>query len=439
AKGFGNRIFVVAQASEAQVFAVVRDFSVRTLLFGMLVLTIVILAAFLLSRSLTGNIAMLAERMEGAARGDLSTHIHLHGRDETVILANTFNQMIEDLRTSRDALEEVNRDLDQKVKDRTAELEIQNRKVKEVQEALLRTTRLASVGEIAGRTAHEVLNPLTILLTRVGVIQKRLKATDSASVEVVNQILSAWISEFKEGGFEKLLASWQSASQVYPGKTLFEEDLENIRSGLTGVSDGEAHLGKDIQFIKEEGERIAKIINNMRRLGISKSDLRKESIHTILKDCCEIMADLFQEKGFLIDRRFEAQFDECSVDRDEVVQAVTNLMRNSLQALAERAGQGDSSVRPFVRLQTHNEDGKLVIDIEDNGVGIRDEHQQELFKSSFTTKSHDEGTGLGLGIARRFIRGHGGDIDFVSSVPLDKTVFRIVLPLAADDQQGAVA
>ncbi|MGE4133090.1 MAG: hypothetical protein AB7F86_15720, partial [Bdellovibrionales bacterium] len=82
AKGFGNRIFVVAQASEAQVFAVVRDFSVRTLLFGMLVLTIVMLAAFLVSRSLTGNIAMVAVRRDGAARGDLSTPSHLHGRDE---------------------------------------------------------------------------------------------------------------------------------------------------------------------------------------------------------------------------------------------------------------------------------------------------------------------------------------------------------------------
>ncbi|NJL26140.1 MAG: methyl-accepting chemotaxis protein, partial [Calothrix sp. SM1_5_4] len=149
AKGFNDQIFVIAKANESQVFQVVKDLSTRTLLFGLIVLTLVILAAFLLSHSLTHNIAVLAERMESVSEGDLSTQIRLKGRDETLTLANTFNQMIHDLKESRDALESMNRELDQKVKERTEQLEAQNQKVKEVQEALLRTTRLASVGEIA--------------------------------------------------------------------------------------------------------------------------------------------------------------------------------------------------------------------------------------------------------------------------------------------------
>ena len=51
-----------------------------------------------------------------------------------------------------------------------------------------------------------------------------------------------------------------------------------------------------------------------------------------------------------------------------------------------------------------------------------------LFEKQFTTKSSDEGTGLGLGISRRFIRAHGGDIEFVSSVPFVATTFKITLP-----------
>jgi signal transduction histidine kinase len=71
-------------------------------------------------------------------------------------------------------------------------------------------------------------------------------------------------------------------------------------------------------------------------------------------------------------------------------------------------------------------------------VGIADEYQPQLFENSFTTKSPDQGTGLGLGISRRFIRASGGDIEFVSSKPFAQTIFRIQLPIY-EQKQGAVA
>ncbi len=436
ANGFNGQIYVVAKASEKQVFKVVQDLSIRTALFGLLVLTLVILASFLVSRSLTENIDILTDRMESAARGDLSTRIKLKGSDETIILANTFNQMIGDLKESRDALETMNRELDGKVKERTVQLEEQHRKVKEIQEALVHTTRLASVGEIAGRTAHEVLNPLTILLTRVGLMLKRVVRPEETSLPLLEEIRQAWNKDYKLGGFPKLLKNWEDKSSVYPGKNLFEEDLENISRCASEIQEQDKNLVKDIQFVKEEGERIGKIINNMRRMGHSKSEFRSHSVHAVLTDCCHIMNDMFHTKGFKIEQQFEASQYQCLVDRDELIQALTNLMRNSLHALEEAQGIPG---RQLV-MRTYNKNGQLCIDVEDNGVGVQTEHQSKLFEASFTTKSHDEGTGLGLGIARRFVRGSGGDIEFVSSSPLEKTIFRIRLPLeAAASNEGAVA
>jgi signal transduction histidine kinase len=436
AKGYNGQVFVVAKASESQVFKVVRDLFVRTLLFGSLVLTLVILASFLVSRSLTENIDILTDRMESAARGDLSTKIKLKGRDETIILANTFNQMINDLKDSRDALETMNRELDQKVKERTEQLEEQHRKVKEVQEALVQTTRLASVGEVAGRTAHEVLNPLTILLTRLGLMQKRAAVTEESPLSVLEDIRKAWNKDYRLGGFTKLIKNWEDKSNVFPGKNLFEEDLENVGQCVSSLSEQSRNLSKDLAFVKDEGERIGKIINGMRELGQSRSDYRNHSAHAILSDCCDIMSDMFETKGFKIEQRFEATDYTCLVDRDELIQALTNLMRNSLQAMDEAVAMPNR----ILRLRTYNKGQQLVIEIEDNGIGIALENQSRLFESSFTTKAPDEGTGLGLGIARRFIRAQNGEIEFVTSSPLEKTVFRIRLPLAADSgRQGAVA
>jgi signal transduction histidine kinase len=440
-KGYNDQLFVIAKASEGEVFQVVKDFITRTLLFGSIVLTLVILAAFLLSRSLTENIALLVERMESVRGGDLTTTIQLKGRDETITLAQTFNQMIHDLKDSRDALEGMNRELDQKVKERTAQLEEQHQKVKDVQEALIRTTRLASVGEIAGRTAHEVLNPLTILLTRVGLMQKRVTTSQTEQLGLMDEIRQAWSKDFKDGGFESLVKNWKSPSEILPKTNLFQEDLQNLEKVAGELRDQNKNIGNDILFIKAEAERIGKIINAMRRLGNSKSEAKPQSVHAILSDCCYIMADLFEQRSFDLQRDFQAAQFMSVVDRDELIQAVTNLMRNSLQALEDEKNSKSAGEKKMgMAIRTRNDGANIVIDIEDNGIGITPENQVRLFESSFTTKKLEDGTGLGLGISRRFVRGYGGDIEFVSSEPGRKTVFRIRLPLEhQQEKQGAVA
>lgn len=436
ARAFRGQLIVIAKAPEKEVFRVVRDLAIRTMLFGMIVLTLVVLAAFVLARSITQNLDRLTERMEAASEGDLSSTIVLRGRDETVKLAQTFNQMIGDLRTSRDELEKMNRELDLKVQERTAQLEVQNAKVKEAQEALLRTTRLASVGEIAGRTAHEVLNPLTSLLTRAGLMQKRAGAEYKGQLELLQEISRAWKEDFAKGGFEQLVNNWKAASTIDPKKSLFEEDLGNLQLIVDELNRQSQNIEGDSEFIKIEGNRISKIIHSMRRLGHVKSEARPHSLHAILSDCSHIMADLFDQKRFVIKKEFSAAQDTVLADRDEMIQAITNLMRNSLHALEDAGRKGHGQLV----LRSKMEDGAILVDIEDSGAGISVENQSQLFESSFTTKSVDEGTGLGLGISRRFVRSYGGDIEFVSSVPFEKTVFRIRMPLAkASVKPGAVA
>ncbi|MGZ5280131.1 MAG: sensor histidine kinase, partial [Pseudobdellovibrionaceae bacterium] len=436
-KSHGGKIVVLAQASEAAAFGAVTELVERSLIFSLIVITAAFLAAVLLSRSLTAPLAALVDRMDLVSQGDLTTQISIATRDETAVLAGSFNKMILDLKTSRDQLEDINRDLDQKVKDRTLQLEEQNHAVKEAQEALLRTTRLASAGEIAGRAAHEVLNPLTSLLTRVGIMERKIKSEMQPQLQMLGDISQAWDGDFQEGGFEKLVASWKQPSQVHPEKNLWQEDIENVQALKAGFEKQFSALHVDTHFLLKEGARINKIINGMRKLSNIRSDKRNHSLHEILKDSCHIMADLFQQRNYQIVQEFHADRDLVCVDRDEVVQAFTNMMRNSLQSMHE--AEIEKGQRGTMRLVTAQVDGQIQIYIEDTGVGILDENQSRLFESQFTTKSPDEGTGLGLGISRRFIRGYGGEIEFVSSKPFEKTVFRIRIPIAETASKGAAA
>ena len=437
-KAFNDKLIVTARAPEKKVFQVVQALTIRTLLFGSIVLTLVILAAFLLSRSLTQNIAILSRRMNQVSEGDLTSQIDLKGRDETVNLGQAFNKMIQDLKQSRDELEIMNRELDQKVKDRTRELEIQNQTVAEAQEALVRTARLASIGEVAGRTAHEVLNPLTSLLTRAGLTQKRAEINYQQPLELLDEIGEAWSEDYKRGGFDALVASWKNPSDVDPKKNLFTEDVENLKEIHSSIHQQIKEITKDMQFIREEGDRIGKIIHGMRRLGNMKSEARSYSIHQLLTDCSYIMADLFDQQRVVIEKNFSAELDDVKIDRDEFIQSVTNMMRNSLQSLIEARSE-DRQRKGILKLITKNQGNKICIQIEDNGVGISPSNQEKLFHTNFTTKSSEEGTGLGLSISRRFIRSYEGDIHFVESIKDQKTVFQIELPIDQNSRGKAVA
>ena len=98
-------------------------------------------------------------------------------------------------------------------------------------------------------------------------------------------------------------------------------------------------------------------------------------------------------------------------------------------------GQESSPKEYLMKITSRVVAGQVEIDFTDSGTGIAEEHQSLLFDSNFTTKSADEGTGLGLSISRRLIRAHGGDLEFISSVPYKETTFRLIVPLKVQTQE----
>lgn len=433
-KVFNNNILILTRTPESKAFIVVNLLIERTLLFALIVMTVTFLVSIFLSRSLTYPITLLAEKMVKVAKGNLDTQLTWKSKDETQLLAQSFNKMIRELKGSRDELEKMNKELDVKVQERTKELEQTNQKIKEVQEALIRTTRLASAGEIAGRTAHEVLNPLTALLTRMGLMEKKIQNELHPQSEFLRNLTHAWKSDFEKGGFAHLVQQWGMPSQVRSNSNLFQEDLGNLDQIGSGLKKSFDELQSDSQFVISEGARINKIINSMRKMSISHSDKKDVSTHELLKQCTLIMSDLFYKRSIEIHHDFQATTDKINVDKDEFIQAVTNLMRNSLHSM--ESVQLDKWKGKLI-LRTANDSAGILIWIEDNGFGIPKELHSKLFQSQFTTKSSDEGTGLGLGISRRFIREFGGDIEFVVSEKYVKTVFCIKLPVANVAQEVA--
>jgi len=429
---FGN-LYLITQASHQEVKRAQAVLLKRSVIFGLIVINVTFLAGILFSRRLTKNLSLLTDGAIKIGRGELDTKISLRTGDEVEELANSFNKMIIDLKASREAIESYNRELEKKVAERTQELHEKNVAIKDAQEKLIRTTQLAAVGEIAGRTAHEVLNPLTAILSRVETERPVADLSlPTSPLSQIDEILLAWEKDFKEGGVPKLANSLKQPSQIQEGQTLLEEDLSNLRTLVQNFRKISHSLTSSFDFIGEQASRIHRIVNGMRELTRSSSFKEDTHCHQAIKDASSTMSDFLSKHQITLTMDLTAKEDLASLNRDEFVQILTNLIRNAFQATL--SAENTSNPTRTVHIMTTNEGDLLLVDVIDHGVGVHSDRADVIFDYGFTTKPPGEGTGIGLSVCRRYARAFGGDVNLAYSDPLQGTCFRIQIPLKQEEK-----
>ncbi len=215
-------------------------------------------------------------------------------------------------------------------------------------------------------------------------------------------------------------------------------EIKNPLSGIRGaaqllepaLSDEDRALA---QLICTETDRIRDLVDRMEVFG-DERPIAKEAvnIHDVLHHVRKI-----SESGFGRGVRFVEDYDPSLPfvhgNRDKLVQAVLNLVKNASEAIGDKTDAGriilQTAFRPGVRLSVPGSDTRvslpLMIQVEDNGSGIAEHMKAHLFDPFVTTKI--SGTGLGLALVAKIISDHGGIIE-CESVP-KRTIFRILLPM----------
>jgi PAS domain S-box-containing protein len=240
--------------------------------------------------------------------------------------------------------------------------------VKQAQDALIRSEKLASVGRMAATIAHEVNNPLSAALNAV-----YLASSDPAASPRIRDTLS-----------------------------LADQELRRA-----------AHITQQtLGFYRDNGNRtpvaLPKLINEV--LGVYARKLKERAITVHCRYNCG---------------RCGEDCDTClSANFGEMRQVISNLLGNGIDAVRDN-GKLDIRVT-----RVTNPDGgghDLHLTIADNGCGIRAENLKRIFEPFFTTKE-SVGTGLGLWITQELVRKHNGSIRVRSSAR--GSVFRISIPAA---------
>lgn len=232
-------------------------------------------------------------------------------------------------------------------------------KLKEMQNQLIRAEKANAIARLASGVAHEVKNPLGVILGGINYLEKRIS----------------------------------------PKKKDLLEALSMIKDGI---------------------KRANRIVESL--LDFSKIDklrLKPEDINSILEVSSDLVKTKTEFKNIKVIKEMKEGMPRVLVDRNKIEQVFINVLLNAMQAMPKG---GKVIIRSYNKRfekadgggRFKNGEAVIVIEIEDKGMGISEESMKKLFEPFFTTKGAEGGTGLGLSTSQNIIIMQGGLIDVES-------------------------
>ncbi len=265
-----------------------------------------------------------------------------------------------------------------------------------MEELMAQTEKMTMIGGLAAGMAHEINNPLGIIIQHIQNIKRRISAD--------------------------LPANRQAAANN-------GIDLRQIQGYLE-----QRDVLKFLRQIHEAGDRMARIINNMLTFS-RKSESKKESasLEQTIEQALELADNDYDLKKYhefrniQIVREFAPGLPHVMLIVLEFEQVLLNLFKNAAHAMSFTR----EARKPCLTLRARQEKGWAVVDIEDNGPGMSEEIQCRIFEPFYTTKEVGTGTGLGLSVSHAIItNNHQGRLT-VRSRPGSGACFTIHLPLTS--------
>ncbi|MCF6246877.1 MAG: ATP-binding protein [Desulfobacula sp.] len=262
-----------------------------------------------------------------------------------------------------------------------------------LEEMMVQSEKMVSIGGLAAGMAHEINNPLAGILQNAQVIQNRLKKNLPKNVQVAREVGIA-LSDMQ---------TYMEKREIY----------------------------KMMDSVMDAGKRAAVIVSNMLSFSRkSNSGYLSEDMGQLLDKTLELaksdynLKKRFDFKQIQIIKKYEGGLPRVMCKASEIQQVFFNMLSNGAQAMMSWDKQKD----PCFELSISAKDKWVNIEIKDNGPGMRDETKKRIFEPFFTTKAVGEGTGLGLAVSYFIItESHNGRIE-VESKFRHGTNFSIKLP-----------
>ncbi len=273
--------------------------------------------------------------------------------------------LINRFRDERDILEKI-------VKQRTQDLEKTNQGLKETQSQLLQMGKLTAMGELAAGMAHELTQPLAGIS---GFTSAMISDIDSVAANESNKLLK----DFKT----------------------------------------------DLEIILKETKRMTILIDDIREFAqISTTTKEKIDINQSILAALNLFTEQLKMHNIILVTKLSSDLPLMLGNLNQLQQVFINLFTNARDAMSEV-----SEKRILTVSSNKSKDQKFIeVIVEDSGVGIKNTDMEKIFEPFFTTKRAQKGTGLGMSIIMKIIKGHNGEIA-LSSKPDQGTKIVLSFPI----------
>ena len=365
----------------------------RILMWGIgitLVLSIVVLyLAIMLSAKVTLPIKHLVDAAEDVKAGKSVEAFtpDVEPTKEISFLIERFSEMATSVQASK-------RTLEQKLE----ELADSNIQRTQMQDQLVQSAKMSSLGQLVAGVAHELNNPIAFIYSNMIQMRQYLENLKqfSEKIDSVKDQLTPEEQKKLEDTMEEI--EWE----------FLQEDMADI-----------------VQSCLEGSVRVKDIVLGLRNFSrIDKGQMAEADINTALKNTAKLLSGQTKNRVEVDWSLHPDSYVKCNVS--QVNQIFMNIMANAIQAID---GEGVLLVATENVIRSNREFVK--IRIQDNGQGMNSDTIEKIFDPFFTTKSVGKGTGLGLSIVYGIIQKHGGYIDVSSTVfpdPMHGSIFDIYLP-----------
>ena len=390
-KGYYNIYLVVSSDIVSQSNnKYLNDITQFVKIFFSMILLISIIIALMLARSISKPLSTMEETISRISKGDLSGRLEYTKYYEINQLVQSYNMMV-------NALQRLYSTLEAQVQDRTKELKNAYAELQNTQAMMVHSEKMKSLGELVAGIMHEINNPINFIYGNM----THLSNYSNDLIQIIEE-------------YTKYDVSLTPEEKEDIDKLKQDIDYEFLKSDLPDL----------IKSCKEGADRAKNIIQDlksfsrMEEVAITDVDIPHEIdttlniLHNKIKNKAEVHKEYMENVP-----RIEAFGGQLN-------QVFMNIIDNAVGAIKDH---GDI----WIRINTDKEHKNLIIEIEDNGIGMDEETTRKVFNPFFTTKPVGQGTGLGLSITYKIIKNHQGDINVESRQGMG-TKFIITLPINID-------
>ena len=348
---------------------------------GLIFLAVMALAAVFSvrwARTIFRPVEKMNETMQRIEDGESGARVgHIVARDELGALANHLDHLLDVVEDNTRRLRDWAETLDHKVQERTRELESTNASLRLAQEQLVKSEKLAAIGQLTASIAHEINNPIAVM---------------QGNLDLIRHLLG------------------EAADPVGHEMKLLDEQVERMRLIVTQL----------LQYARPT--EFAGYV-----------DL--QDVNQVMTDCLVLVSHLLQQRRMGVSQELHAS-GRAGINRQELQQVVINLMINAIQAMDDG---GRLTLRTSDWVSDSNDEFMgVTLEVIDEGPGLSDAVKERLFTPFFTTKN--DGNGLGLWISQGLIERYGGRLEAGNRPDRSGAVFRLKLltePRVPEAAQGS--